>query len=487
MNNQLTGTAKADEILGKMSSPSLFAKTEFVARNLSGSVLACVDLVDQDALRELIRAFRIYGEDNTISATELYTIINFEHKRITKEEDIINGVLSGDAMVFIDGETDVIGVNVRKYETRSIAEPPTSGVIKGPREGFIESIKSNLSLIERKLRTPDLSVERLKIGRRSATDVAIVSIKGLADKKVIDEITTRLKSIDIDGIIDAHYLQSYLEPRPYSVFTQVGTSEKPDIIAAKLLEGRVAVFCDGSPIVLTLPYMYFESVQSSDDYYERAAYASFLRVARIIALAFGILLPGLYVALEIYHFSVLPHQLLLTIINATKGVPLPPLAEILFVMLLFEIIREAGVRMPQAMGLAMSVVGALVLGDTAVKAGMIGSTAVMIVALSSISTYTVPDAADSSSLLRLIFTLAGGLLGLYGLLVCVIFVLVYLASMNGYGTPFLAPYAPNIAADKTDGLLKTPIVDSMHRPFSIPGDNKTKQRTNKENKLDGQS
>lgn len=439
-------------------------------------MLANIDLTDPDALRALLRAIH-NADEKTLdyAALENRALVNFEHKLTLDGKEAETNLLSGDALVFLDGQEGCIVVNVRKYETRSITEPPTSGIIKGPREGFIESLKTNLSLIERKLRTPDLQIERLKIGRVTSTDVAIVSIKGVADKRIVAEIKERLQRIDIDGVLDTHYLQLYLEPHPYSIFNQAGTCEKPDVAAAKLLEGRVAILCDGSPIVLTLPYMVFEAVQSAEDYYERAPFASLLRVTRIIGLLISIILPGLYVALEIYHFSVLPLQLLLTIVNATKGVPFPPLAEVLFVMLLFEIIREAGIRMPQAMGLAMSVVGALVLGDTAVKAGMIGSTAVMIVALSAIASYTVPDTAGSTALLRLIFTLLGGVFGLYGLLVGIVFLLLYIVGLNGYGTPFLAPYAPDIPKDKQDGLLKTPIVDMIERPKSIRTRNNTRQ------------
>lgn len=460
-----------------MSTVSLFAKSDFFSCGVKGTVLAAVDLTDPEALRELLRAIKNAGAETLDYAyLENETLVNFEHKRLDDGREAETNLLSGDALVFIDGEDGCICVNVRKYETRAVAEPPTSGVIKGPREGFNENIKTNLSLIERKLRTPNLQIERMKIGRTTSTDVAIVSIKGIAEERIVKEIKARLAKIDIDGVLDTHYLQTYLEPRPYSIFNQAGTCEKPDVAAAKLLEGRVAVLCDGSPIVVTLPYMYFEAIQSAEDYYERSTFSSLLRVTRMIALVIGILLPGLYVALEIYHFAVLPLQLLLTIINATKGVPFPPLAEVLFVMLLFEIIREAGIRMPQAMGLAMSVVGALVLGDTAVKAGMIGSTAVMIVALSSIATYTVPDSAGSSALLRLIFTLLGGFLGLYGLLLGGVFLMLYLVGLNGYGTPYMAPYAPDIPGDKRDGLLKAPVIDLLKRPKSIPTQNQTRQR-----------
>lgn len=460
-----------------MSTESLYAKSDFFSCGKHGCVVASVDLTDSEGLRDMMQSLKSSRvEAGDYETLQREVLVNFEHEILTDEAEAMQGLLSGDALLFLEGCEGCLSINVRKYEIRAIAEPPTSGVTKGPREGFIENIKTNLSLVERKLRTPKLHIERLKIGKYTSTDVAIVSIDGIADAHVVDEVKSRLQRIDIDGILDVHYLQMFLEPRPYSVFNQVGTCEKPDIVAAKLLEGRVAVLCDGSPIVLTLPFLCLEEIQSAEDYYERAPFASFLRIVRMIAAFLGILLPGLYVALEVHHFAVLPYELLETIVAATKGVPFPPLAEVLFVLLLFEIIREAGIRMPQSMGLAMSVVGALVLGETAVNAGMIGSTAVMIVALSSIATYTVPDAADSSAMLRLAFTVVGGYLGLYGLLVGCMFLGLYIVGLNGYGTPFLAPYAPNISSDKKDGLLKAPVIDMIERPHSLPHADDTRQR-----------
>ncbi len=460
-----------------MTTQSLFAKSDFICCGVRGEVLASADLTDQEGLRDMLGAIkRAAGEEISYDILINRILVTPDVQIVTEEAEAIKNLLSGDALVFLDGEDGCICVNLRKYEMRAVTEPPTSGVTQGPREGFIENLKTNMSLIERKLRTPKLKVERMKIGRQTSTDVAVVCIEGIADEKIFKNVLRRLKKIDIDGVLDTHYLQNYSEPRPYSVFNQVGICEKPDICAAKLLEGRIAILCDGSPIALTVPFMFFEEVQSAGDYYQRAPFSSFLRIVRLIALLFGIFLPGFYVALEIFHFSVLPLQLLQTIINATKGVPLPPLAEVLFVILLFEIIREAGIRMPQSMGLAMSVVGALVLGETAVNAGMIGSPAVMIVALSSISTYTVPDAADSSAIMRLVFTLIGGFLGLYGLLIGGVFLLVYLVGLNGFRTPYLAPYAPAVSRDKKDGLLKAPTIDMTDRPESMPQINRKRQK-----------
>ena len=464
-------------MLGKMATRSLYVRTDFVFGGKRGCVLGTTDLTDHNALLECIRSIReAKTERADYDTLRTRVLTNFERTYVESETEAEEYLLAGDGLIFLDGEKGCVRLAVRKYEARAVAEPPTEGIVKGPREGFVESIKTNLSLIERKLRTPDLTVERMKIGRRTMTDVAVVSLRGVVDPRVTEGITKRLREIDIDGVIDSQYLQTYLEPRPYSIFNQSGTCEKPDIAAAKLLEGRAAVLCDGTPIVVTLPYSFFEDMQSSEDYYERSAYASFIRITRMLSLFIGLLLPGLFVALEVFHFSVLPLQLLLTVMDATKGVPFPPLAEILFVMFLFEVIREAGVRMPQAMGLAMSIVGALVLGETAVKAGMIGSPAVMIVALSSICTYTVPNAAGSSTVLRLLFTAAGGLLGLYGLLVSVMGALLYVLSLDSYGAPYMSPFAPHAGTDGQDGLLKSPVCDVKYRPSGIPNVNAVRQR-----------
>ncbi len=468
---------RAKEILDYMASPDLYKQRRLKLGNQDVAMLFNPDLTDGMALRDIIEGLVAYGKRvSSLEQLQKQALLASETTVSNSKDEATKGILAGDAVIIVDGIDGYLIVTVRKWDKRAVAEPPTETVMRGPREGFIEDLKTNLSMLERRLKSPALAVERFKIGRISSTDVAMVYISTVADPKLVDRVRKKLKKIDIDALVDSHYLQPLIEPHPMSIFHQTGVNEKPDIIAAKMLEGRVGIIVDGSPMVLTVPFILIEDFQSSEDYYERHSFASFLRILRYFSIIIGILLPGLYVALQTFHYDVIPLRFLVTLMNAVKGIPLTPLPEVLFVMLLFEIIREASVRMPRAVGMAMSIVGALVLGDTAVKAGIISSPAVMIIALSSISLYTVPNEVGTMSLLRIIFTLMGGLTGLYGLMVSTLIILHLLVTMDSFGTPYLAPLAPLIPGDLKDAVTRQPMFKLRRRPRSIPNINSVRQK-----------
>lgn len=386
-------------------------------------------------------------------------------------EEVIDEILKGKVCVLIEKEQTMILVDAAKFLTRAITEPPTSTVLQGPREGFNESVKNNISLIRRRLSTPDLVIRNLKIGRKTKTLVSLVYIEKVASKKMVNQIFEKLQQIDIDGVLDSHYVATYLQMYPNSIFKQVGTTEKPDIAVAKLLEGRVCVVVDGSPLVLTLPFLVFENFQSSEDYYTNHHHASFVRLVRLIGILFAILLPGVFVALQLYHYSVVPIKFLVTIANTTQGIPFPPLIEMLFIVLLFELLNEASLRMPKYLGMAMSIVGALILGDTAVSAGLISPPTVMIVALSSMTTFTVADLSNQISLLRLAMILMGALFGIFGIMLGVVWLISYMASLDSYGAPFLAPLTPFVKADMKDFMRVDSRIDMNLNPKSFPNEN----------------
>lgn len=276
----------------------------------------------------------------------------------------------------------------------------------------------------------------------------------------------------MDGIIDSNYVAGYLEERPNSMFKQIGNTEKPDIVCAKLLEGRIAIIVDGSPIVLTVPFIYVEDLQSGDDYYSNHVRASFVRWIRIFGIFVSILLPGIYIAIVMHHYKAIPLKFLITIVNTTKGLPLTPFAEILFVLILFEILYEASLRMPKYLGLALSIVGALILGDTAVKAGLISPPSVMIVAISGLTIYCIPDEAAQLYTLRFLFTLAGAFLGFFGITALMLFVITYLCDFDSYGSAYFAPLAPFVDTDAKDALYKADITNMKFRPRSIKNNKK---------------
>jgi len=364
-------------------------------------------------------------------------------------------------------------INIKKeMPKRGITEPPTQSVVKGPREGYIENIDINLQLVIKRIKSQDLQLEHMAVGKHTKTKVTVMWLDGVADNKIKDKVIKRIKDINIDGIIDSYYVLQFLQEKKSYLFRQVGGDEKPDVTASKLLEGRVAIFVDGSPIVLSVPYILFEDIQNSDDYYTNAAGVSLRRFIRVVGAAISILLPGIYIAMQLYHYNIVPLKTLIVLSDTTRNVPFTPLVEILLVLILFETLYEAALRMPRHLGMATSLVGALVLGDTAVRAGLISPPAVLVAALSGIMMYIIPNLAPQISLLRFFFCILGGIMGLYGLVIGSIVLFVYMCSLDSYGAPLLAPYAPYIKNDLKDGIIKKEVTDMTTRPKSYKVPNK---------------
>lgn len=470
---------RVNEIISKFATPDILVKRKLEIKKTESAVVYNPDLTDGLLLSELVRALeRFDGGKLTVDELLKSVVSIAEAKTTSDEQEVTDALLTGDAVIAVNNVSGFLICTVRKWDKRSIAEPPTSTVMRGPREGFIEDIKTNLSLLERRLKSPAFAVEKLQVGRISNTTVALVYLSNVSDPTLVDSVRKKLKAVDIDALVDSHYIQPLIEERPMSIFHQTGVTEKPDIVMSKLLEGRVAILVDGSPMVVTVPFMLIEDYQSSEDYYERASLATFLRIIRFISVFFSVMLPGLFVALQEFHYSIIPLRFLITVMTAVNGIPLTPLTEILFVILLFEIIREASVRMPRAVGMAMSIVGALVLGDTAVKAGMISSPAVMITALSSIALYTAPNQEGTLTLLRAAFTVLGGLGGLYFLLLGSLYLALYLCSLSGFGVPYLAPFAPLVKEDLKDSIYRVSLLRMNDRPKTIKNVNNTRQGDN---------
>lgn len=431
------------------------------------------DLYERDILKPLLSAKSF--KPPFADALKTTTSFGEQIKEFTDLRELAQKIAEGDIGLVIEGSDTYYLFNLRKYAMRAIAEPPTESVIRGPREGFIEDMKTNISILRRRLKTPNMCVETLQLGKVTHTPIAICHINGIADEKVVCNIKSRLSKIKIDGITDSSMLIKFLEEHKYSIFGEVGYSEKPDIITAKMLEGRVAIIVDGSPVVLTLPFLLFEDMQDSFDYYENEWRASMVRFWRLFGAMLTALLPGAYVALQTYHFHLLPLKFFLTLMAAVNGIPYPPAVEMLIVVVLFEVLNQASIRMPRLLGISLSVVGAIVLGDTAVKAGLISSPAVLVTALSAIGIFCVPNQVASLSFLRFAFLVVSAVLGLFGLIITLAVVIGYLSSLNTYGTPMLAPVAPIIGSDWKDLMLKDSIIGMKKRPKSIPTKNKKRQ------------
>lgn len=396
-------------------------------------------------------------------------------KTVTEIKEAANEVLNGSTVILIDGKAGGFAADVKKFDVRAIAEPPTELAIRGPRNGFIESIKTNLSLVRRYLKTTALKIETTEIGKYSSTTVAIMSIDGITDPSLVKKIKNKLENVKIDGIPDSSYVSKILYERKNSLFKQVGSTERPDVLIERMLEGRIGILVDGSPFALTLPYLLIEDFQTAEDYYISHYRANLVRALRVLAIFLSVFLPGLFVAAQLFHLQLIPLNFLLTIVNSIKGIPLSPSLEMFFLLLIFEILNETSIRMPKYVGMALAVVGALVLGETAVNAGLVSTPAVLIMAMSGISIYTVPELTETTSILRFIVLLIAGSIGGYGIVLIEAFLTCYLCATENYGVPYVAPYSPLILNDLQDGIYMSDVTSMPFRPQALNAKNKRRQ------------
>ena len=388
-------------------------------------------------------------------------------KGVTLIDQIIDHCLSGETILLVDGSPEALAINTQGWESRGVEEPKTEAVVRGPREGFTESLGTNTTLVRRKIRNPNLTFETMQIGQKTKTGVRIAYLKKLANPRLVEEVNRRLKRINTDAILESGYIEQFIEDAPFSPFSTVGNSEKPDVIAAKLLEGRVAILVDGTPIVLTVPLIFVESFQTSEDYYSRPYYVSLVRNLRFIAFAITVLSPAAYVTLTTFHQEMIPSPLLMTMAASREGTPFPAIAEVFVMGIAFEILREAGVRLPRPVGSAISIVGALVIGEAAVSAGLIGAPMVILTAFTAISSFVVPAQTDAAAILRLIFVFFSGFLGAFGMMIVLLVVLIHLSSLRSFGVPFLSPLAPITLRDLKDTFIRLPLWAMLTRPRTI--------------------
>lgn len=445
---------------------------EIKAGPKKGCLVFAADVADKAAIGELVLRPLANLKGRVNEKNLLKAFFSPETETSVSIEETAQKVAGGFSALIVEGIDKVFLFGLKKFDKRAIAEPPTSTVIKGPREGFVESLAVNVSLMRRKLVSENLRFKYLSVGKFSKTQIAVCYVKGIADESLINALEKKIKNISIDALLDSSYLSKFLGEHKTSLFKQIGNTEKPDILAAKILEGRVAIIVDGSPIALTVPYLLIEDFQSPSDYYNSSYSATAARLIRLFAIILSVYLPAFYVAAQLFHLQFIPLSFLLTIVNSIKGIPLSPSFEMFFTLLIFEILNEASVRMPRYVGMVVSIVGGLVLGETAVNAGIISAPALMIIALSGICLYTVPELEQTFSLLRFLFLVIGGSFGAFGLLIASAVLVIYLVSFENYNTPLLAPFSPLITKDLKDGIYKGFMIEQSIRPLSLKNANK---------------
>lgn len=405
-------------------------------------------------------------------------IIDFLASKITCEikvcddwQKMIDSILSGESAIFTEGTGQALRADTQGWEARAVAEPETETVVRGPREGFVEQLGVNCSMIRRKIRNQNLKMESMTLGKQTNTAICICYLQGIASEELVQEVKTRLEAINMDAVLESGYVEEMIEDAPLSFFPTVGNSEKPDVVAGKLLEGRVAIVCDGTPIVLTVPYLFIETLQTSEDYYSRAFSSLLLRTVRILCFYISILLPALYVAFLCFHQSVLPLNFLLTVTASREGVPFSPFLEAIFMGITFEILQEAGVRMPRPIGQSVSIVGALVIGEASVRAGLVSDPMVIITAITAISTFILPPLQRVLPFFRFAFTVVANILGLLGIFFVLIVMVVQMSGIKSFGTSYLAPLAPLSPLDLKDTFVRFPHWTMLTRPRSLTWEN----------------
>ncbi len=386
-------------------------------------------------------------------------------------DSLLNDLLSGKTVLLVDGYDMFISIDIFSIEGRAVEEPSTQSVVRGPKEGFVEEINVNISLVRNRLKTKDLRIESLTIGNISNTKIKLMYIDNIAKKDIVDEIIRRLRKIKIDAVLDSGNIEELIKDDRYSIFPELLNSEKPDSVAANLLEGRVAIFVDGSAYVLTAPALFVEFLQVSEDYYHHFIVSTFIRIIRYGAFLLTLFVPALFVSLITFHQEMIPTPLLINIASQREGVPFPAFVEAMLMESVFEILREAGIRMPRVIGPAISIVGALVLGQAAVEAGIVSAFMVIVVSITAISSFAIPNysLANAIRLIRFALMVSAGMFGLYGVFMGFIAMLLHLCKLKSIGIPYMTPVAPKIKNATKDTIIRYPLWLNKTRPAGISG------------------
>lgn len=397
------------------------------------------------------------------------TLYYGELRTETLLQNIIDAVLQGETVLLIDGLGEAIRIGTQKVDKRSIDQPGTEQVIRGPREGFIEQLGTNLSLLRYRLHTPDFHVKTLEIGRVTKSKVAVCYIEGLANKALVEEVKNRLSAIDIDSVLDVGYLEQFIEDHHFSPFPQIQNTERPDKAIAQMLEGRVIILMDGSPFALIVPAVFHQFYQTAEDYVERFLMATAIRLVRLIALFFSLITSSLYVAIISFNPELIPTEFAVAVAGGRAGVPFPAVVEVFVMEVSMEILREATVRLPQQVGGALSIVGVLVIGQAAVSAGFVSPITVVVIALTTIGSFATPayNAAMALRLLRFPIIILAGTFGLYGVMVGLILIINHMLSLKSFGVPYMSPIVPGNYQGMKDIVIRSPLWWMKQRPASM--------------------
>ena len=425
-------------------------------------------MLDDSALGKMVNHFWEVSPEKIQEFIKNNSLGIADVKKLKDMDEVFSALLAGNAVFFMDGYDQAMKISSKGYPGMGVSEAEAEKVLRGSREGFSDSVKTNSALVRKRLRDTRLKVEEHRIGTRTNTMLHMLYMEDLVREEFLEDVRERLDSYEIDGILDSGMLEQLTEDTWYSPFPQYQTTERPDRAAQEILNGKIVLICDNSPSVLILPSSFQGFMESSEDWNQRFEMASFLRVLRYLALAAATLFPGVYLAVIRFHTQILPTNLILSFADAREGVPFSSVVELLFLELAFELIREAGVRVPGALGNAIGIVGGLIVGDAAVSANLVSPIVVMIVALTALGSMTIPNEEFASAfrLLKYVFLFLGGFLGMFGIVLGIYLLIAHLAGLLSFGMPYLMPFVkkepePGVGS----GILRMPFRKRWQRPL----------------------
>ncbi len=432
-------------------------------------------LINEHVIKPLIQMEGLRPGPQLFDEIKDRVILINEVKESSDIAEIVSGITYGDTVLFLDGADRALLFNSKKFSLRSSTEPEGERVLSGPREGFTEGIMNNLSMLRRRMRSSELKIKFFNKGRLTRTTVCVVYIESVVNKNILKELYRRLEGIDIDGVLDPNYLEEFIGEQSAFGFNSLGATERPDVVVAKMLEGRIAVLVDGSPVALTAPYLFVENFQSNEDYYMPPVYASFSRIIRIICFILTISVPAIYISIVAYHHEILPSAFMISLAKSRARVPLPAALECFIMLIMFDILRETGIRMPNHIGQAMSIVGALVIGQAAVEAHLVAAPMVIVVAFTGITNLMSSRLTAATLVSRYFCLILASMIGLTGLMVGISSVLIHVLSMETLGIPSILPVKRLEYQEVKDTFIRAPWPNMLKRIWPL-SHNLTRQK-----------
>ncbi|MFT7828161.1 spore germination protein [Priestia megaterium] len=421
--------------------------------------LADENIINENIMTPLIQWFKESNQVVTVEKIEeqLPQILTVSQLTIKENwHEFVSAVLTGDTVILMNGSSKIFIGNTKKLQSRAVTEPTSQTVVRGPKDSFTENLRTNTSLIRARIQDSNLRLDSMKIGSVTQTDIGIMYIQGNADKRIVEEVKERLKEIKVDGVLESNYIEEFIRDDRTTIFPLLLNTERPDAVVGNLLEGRIAIIVQGTPFVLIAPAIFSQFFQSPEDYYQNYYIASFLRILRFSSFFLSMYASAIYLALITHHQGLIPNTLMVSLMAQRERVPFPAIVEMLVMELAFEMLREAGIRMPRAIGPAVSIVGALILGQAAVEAGFVSAAVVIIVAISAISNFTLPSTSivNAARGFRFILIIVSAFIGLYGILLMTLCICLHISSLRSFGIPYFSPFAPFDFKEQKDALAR---------------------------------